>query len=263
MRLEILRHQRLKPLCRVLPLLASFALFGCPAGREVGNDVCLTCHNGLLAPDQSSFPMSAHHFLDCERCHGPGQAHVRNGGQGGLFIENPNRLPFDEHYELCAACHATQLDGYLDSDHARKKAVRCTDCHDVHTPPVTRLSFIDNELCRACHEFPSIEAISEHTFHSYNPTTTGASRCTNCHMPPLVRTDQPDGPHLHSMQPIPPIQSNLAMDAGIFPAPPNSCSGIMGCHDGTVITAPVFDVDDPEDNQLLQIIFESRYGETQ
>lgn len=247
-------------LCLVLAL-SSLLISGCPAGREVGNDVCLTCHNGRLAPDKTSFPMSAHHFLDCERCHGPGEAHVRNGGQAGLFIENPDRWPFEEHYELCAQCHETQVASYVKSEHAKDKAVRCTDCHDVHTAPLTKLSFVDNALCLDCHRFPSVEAITGHTFHSYDPTGTGASRCMPCHMPPLVRTDQAEGPHLHSMEPIPPIQSNIAMDEGVFPAPPNSCSGIMGCHDGTVPTAPVFNVDNPADNELLQIVFESRYGE--
>jgi hypothetical protein len=51
------------------------------------------------------------------------------------------------------------------------------------------------------------------------------------------------------------------MDDGIAPTPPNSCSGTMGCHDGTVVTAPVFNVDNREDNTILQIVFEDRYGE--
>jgi hypothetical protein len=53
------------------------------------------------------------------------------------------------------------------------------------------------------------------------------------------------------------VESNLA---GITPAPPNSCAGITGCHDGTVSTAPVYNVDNPADNDQLQIIFDARYG---
>ena len=110
-------------------------------------------------------------------------------------------------------------------------------------------------------EFPTVDDIVAHTFHLYDPAGTGASRCTPCHMPPLRREDQAEGPHLHTFEPIPPIRSNEAMEAGVFPAPPNSCSGIMGCHDGAVPTAPVFDVDNPNDNVILQIIYDQRYGE--
>jgi hypothetical protein len=46
----------------------------------------------------------------------------------------------------------------------------------------------------------------------------------------------------------------------VTPTPPNSCSGITGCHDGTVIAAPVFNVDVPRDNDILQLIWNSRYG---
>jgi len=244
-------------------VLMVVCLPACPQRPEIENNVCLTCHQGVLATDVSSFPIGTHRFLDCERCHGSGAAHVRNGGRGGLFIINPGNEPFETHYELCQECHPGQAEQYLESEHFEEGAVRCTDCHNVHIPQETVLPTVDNSLCLACHDFnfPTVEDIVDHTNHPYDPAGTGASRCTPCHMPPLVREDQAEGPHLHSMIPIEPIESNIAMEDGIVPTPPNSCSGIMGCHDGTVPTAPVFDVDDPEDNILLQIIFESFFGE--
>ena len=253
-----------------MPLLLlglAVLLSACPQqASEVGNDVCLQCHNGLLAPDQSCFPESIHRFLDCERCHGPGSAHVRNGGQFGLFIVNPADEPFETHFELCQQCHPGQAEQYVQSAHYLNPfvPVRCTDCHNVHSPDETILPFDDNSLCLDCHApfgFQAEDDIEEHTFHSYNPVTTGASRCTPCHMPPLQRDDQADGPHLHTWVPIQPIESNIAMDENIVPTPPNSCSGIMGCHDGTVPEAPIFDVDNPDDNALLQLIYEARHGE--
>ena len=255
--------------CRVAAaavlVAAGLLLPGCPesAGR-VGNDVCFTCHQGTLAPDQTSFITGTHRFLDCERCHGPGQAHVRNGGRWGLFISNPGNEPFGENHELCERCHPDEAGQYLDSKHYGDEAARCTDCHNVHEAAETRLPVVDNALCLDCHEemeFPTVEDIVAHTFHPYDPVGTRASRCTPCHMPPLRREDQAEGPHLHTFEPIPPITSNEAMDAGVIPAPPNSCSGIMGCHDGAVRTAPVFDVDNPNDNIILQIIYDQRYGE--
>jgi len=252
----------------VLPALAALLSMGNDGCRinlagHVGKDVCLSCHNGILAPDQSAFPISVHRTLECEACHGSGLSHVRNGGRGGLFIRNPARDAFPKHHQLCEACHPTQTLQYLASGHATSLSVRCTDCHDVHAHAPTRLEFQDNSLCLHCHadmHFPSEAAIEAHTFHSNDAAGTGASRCTACHMLPLDRTLQAAGPHLHAMIPLSPQTTLDAIAAGVSPAPVNSCAGTAGCHDGTVITAPTFDVDNPRHNELLQILFEERYG---
>jgi len=239
---------------------------GCPTGDQgqVGSHVCLGCHDGRSASDQSQFPDGIHFFLECERCHGPGYLHVRNGGRGGDFIRNLGSAPFEQAFEICEECHPFQAAGYLESGHFESGAVRCAGCHDVHGTTETRRSFLDNNLCLNCHVrrgFDDEEAIAAHTRHPVDPAGTGASRCTACHMPPPERTHQADGPHYHSLVAIPPIASNEADDDGVFPIPPNSCSGTMGCHDGTVITAPVFDVDSREDNEVLQILFDGWFGD--
>lgn len=245
----------------------SFALLcgltGCPGGPgAVGTQVCLTCHNGRLAPDRSEFPLSAHAAIGCETCHGPGYLHVRNGGRGGLLIQVPESD--DALYGLCTQCHEREIEGHLESRHGASGALNCLDCHDVHSADRTISRHTNNSLCLTCHRqagFATNAEIEEHTFHSVDPAGTGASRCTACHMVPLQRLDQAEGPHSHTMMPVPPIESNIAADAGVSPTPPNSCSGIAGCHDGTVLTSPVFDVDNPEHNEWLQIVYDARYGE--
>jgi len=254
-----------RPFAVVTLILIALCVQGCPSGDpgEVGNTVCLACHDGRSAPDQSQFPMSTHSFLDCERCHGPGYLHTRNGGREGAHIENPALRPFDELHLLCQECHPGTTDAYLQSVHFDGEIVTCIDCHNVHSPDETTKPFTDNSLCLQCHAslgFATEAAIEAHTFHSVDPEGTGASRCTTCHMVPLRRDNQASGRHYHDLIPLPPVLSNEAIDAGVTPTPPNSCAGIMGCHDGTVPTAPVFNVDDPADNALLQIIFEARYG---
>jgi hypothetical protein len=120
-----------------------------------------------------------------------------------------------------------------------------------------------NQLCQVCHAFLGFgndTAISEHTMHAVTPRTTGASRCTECHLPPLERFDQADGPHDHSLRGVAPQVSIDAINNAVSPVPPNSCAGITGCHDGTVPTAPMFNVENAAQGVVLQGLFELWFG---
>lgn len=246
-------------------LVSCLFLTGCPgASGVVGTNVCLQCHNGTLAPDRSEFSRNPHNAIGCESCHGPGLLHVRNGGRGGLYIDALKGMSYSASVQFCTKCHARQGEDYLQSGHALSESVTCLDCHDVHGKNIMVASAEDNSLCLKCHGpygLSNDAQISAHTFHSVDPEGTGTSRCTLCHLPPLDRVEQNAGPNSHALQPIPPIESNIAAENGVSPVPPSSCSGIAGCHDGTVPTAPVFDVDNREHNDLLQILFDTRYGD--
>jgi len=77
-------------------------------------------------------------------------------------------------------------------------------------------------------------------------------------MPALTRPDVPgqeDRAHSHSWRPIEPITSADQANNGETVLP-NSCAGTMGCHDGTVPTAPTFDLDDPVQMTGLQGLYE-------
>jgi len=108
--------------------------------------------------------------------------------------------------------------------------------------------------------FETDEAVIAHTFHTNNPAQTGASRCTACHMNPMQRFDQGDGRHSHDWVPREPLYSNLAAQGGTEPVPPNTCAGITGCHDDTVESAPLHDVDNLDMNLVLQSTFDAWYG---
>jgi hypothetical protein len=243
----------------ILCLLLFATITGCkPLGLGyVGTDTCLQCHNGKIAIDRQSFLTSPHDgVVSCEGCHGPGYFHVRNGGRYGLFVDGKVNTR-----KICGQCHQTETADYLKSAHAEEDEVTCATCHDPHTNVKTTRPYNDNQLCLQCHVyesgFTSEAIIEEHTFHPYDPAGTGASRCVACHMVPKQRLNQSEGAYNHSMRTLPPITSNESI---LKPVPPNSCSGIMGCHDGTVSTAPVFDVDDPAMNITLQGIYDTRYG---
>jgi tetratricopeptide (TPR) repeat protein len=82
---------------------------------------CLYCHNGLPLqgkyPDldvtgESIFPKDLPDGIDCQRCHGPGGAHVRAALSKTASVEtirqaivNPARLSRDRQLEVCMQCH--------------------------------------------------------------------------------------------------------------------------------------------------------------
>ena len=73
------------------------------------NDDCLFCHNGYPPPGQ---PADLREGIDCQRCHGPGSAHVTTAGSRRATPEsirqsivNPARLTRDRQLEVCMQCH--------------------------------------------------------------------------------------------------------------------------------------------------------------
>jgi predicted CXXCH cytochrome family protein len=246
---------------------SSMGVKGCAStGSGIRNDVCLTCHNGLNAKDVTVFRGGPHKDLQCEDCHGSGLVHARNGGRGGLFINSLNGLNSAAKRDVCKQCHETEVDSFNESTHAKEGVLSCVACHDVHAGAAAAASSANNEMCLRCHHgrgFPDDAAVEAHTFHSVDPAGSGASRCVKCHLVPIDRQPQPGRDLLrlgHSLVPAPPQYSIDAADAGTVPVPPNSCSGVPGCHDGSVITAPVFHVDDRGTNVLVQILYDERYG---
>jgi predicted CXXCH cytochrome family protein len=175
-------------ICVALPVLlflGQFVLSGCPqSGQYVGDQVCLACHDGRSGPDQREFVKGPHRSLRCESCHGPGFAHFRAGGRGGLLIENPGRAPFTATPDNCAECHEDHVTGYLGTEHAIERGASCNDCHDVHkkggmvftTPNNTLLARDEYDtLCKRCHN----RQVDE--FGQSGHTTVEAFTCGACH----------------------------------------------------------------------------------
>jgi hypothetical protein len=96
-----------------------------PPGFEGGHNVrfsraigfeCMSCHNAMPVFDQHS----ANKFetiprgIDCERCHGPGEVHVKEKLAGirvdtatmiDYTIVNPGKLPWERQIDVCQRCH--------------------------------------------------------------------------------------------------------------------------------------------------------------
>jgi len=77
---------------------------------------CMFCHNGYPETDagieRSIFPEKLPQGIDCQRCHGPGRAHVEAAMSGHAAPElvrstivNPGRLDRERQLEVCMECH--------------------------------------------------------------------------------------------------------------------------------------------------------------
>jgi hypothetical protein len=196
-----------------------------PSGRhyEPGATLkCFECHTtttsdrGPKVLDESTMIAN----VGCERCHGPGRAHVeaaRRGAEPAALA-----MPFGagrgtaaDEMRLCGACHRLpetvepkmirpenprlvrfQPVGLMQSACYRESAgtLTCSTCHDPHSK--TSHDLPDYEaVCLSCHRGPS------RTPCKVSPSTG----CVGCHMPPrdasrgMMMTDhwirsRPDAP---------------------------------------------------------------------
>jgi hypothetical protein len=178
---------------------------------------CLFCH----ASRARAAPGSHNRFPDppweeagvnCERCHGPGEAHVKRHGP----ITNPAKLDANRRDSICAQCHLTgeerielpgmnlaafrpgdRLSDYADffvidgagfraTSHVERLAASrckqrtgdrlwCGTCHDPHSMPVPleRAAYF-RAKCQGCHD---------------GQTCSRGTDCAGCHMPKAEVTD--------------------------------------------------------------------------
>ena len=134
--------------------------------------------------------------VSCERCHGPGKAHVEAAGRGETRLKmpgGPSRSTAATEVRLCGHCHRLpemappgairsgntelvrfQPVGLLQSKCYKQSdgALSCTTCHDPHAR-ASDDSTTYNAVCLKCHQAPP-------------QTVCGVGRgdrCIDCHMP--------------------------------------------------------------------------------
>lgn len=96
-----------------------------PPGFENGQNVrfnraigleCMSCHNAMptFAKNSTNKFISIPKGIDCERCHGPGELHVKEKLAGNIVdtatqidytIVNPKKLSWDLQIDVCQRCH--------------------------------------------------------------------------------------------------------------------------------------------------------------
>ena len=92
---------------------------------------CMFCHNAYPKPangfnpanlDPPAFPKSLPEGIDCQRCHGPGGAHVKAATSGASVDEirhaivNPARLSRDRQLEVCMQCHLETSSSHMPNE---------------------------------------------------------------------------------------------------------------------------------------------------
>lgn len=185
---------------------------------------CITCHNHLPGfvegslNKYSTMPTG----IECERCHGPGEVHVREKLAGHIvdtskFIDytivNPGDLPRDLQMDLCQRCH---LQGIAVLNEGRdffdfKPGMRLQEVFNVFLPRYTnsherfimasqadrlRLSpcYLESEMtCITCHNpHQSVEVTGRDHYNQACINCHGGRRGQACSAPMAARQAEGD-----------------------------------------------------------------------
>ena len=157
-----------------------------------GADTCLSCHEDATSmaifatahgvPSDSGSPFG-HGQLQCEACHGPGDAHagrVRRGEERTpliYFNDNDNTDVATENGQ-CLNCHRSDVGiGWHAGAHGFDD-VACADCHQSHArvDAVTEVA-TQAEVCAGCHQLQRNETRKAFA----HPVFEDKMSCTDCH----------------------------------------------------------------------------------
>ena len=157
-----------------------------------GADTCLSCHEDAVTlavfktkhaiPSDTDGPFG-HGQLQCEACHGPGDAHsgrVRRGQERPAipFFGSDATADIAASNGMCLDCHQDAVGiGWHNSSHPSDE-VGCADCHVSHAArdPVQHTA-TQPEVCYDCHQAQRSEARKAFA----HPFFEGKMDCTGCH----------------------------------------------------------------------------------
>jgi DmsE family decaheme c-type cytochrome len=180
-----------------------------PAPAYVGDQTCLTCHEGLSPGLTAKYGHTVHARVlneangrtelarhGCESCHGPGGAHVEAGGGKGVggMVSFADDTPeaVARGNGACLACHKGGDRSYWHGSAHDANDVPCASCHTVmenvsHDALLAKRTEV--ETCAGCHQVQYARVFNNAhmplrpgAFES-STASDGKMRCTSCHQP--------------------------------------------------------------------------------
>jgi len=145
--------------------------------------------------------------VQCERCHGPAEQHVKavqSGDVKAAAMRKLGSLTTEEMSDFCGGCHRTWAEIAMSPKrgvenvrfqpyrltnsrcyNALDARIRCAACHDPHQEVVQGSAAYDVK-CLACHSSEAVRAASGATADAgAHPGTCPVAKkdCASCHMP--------------------------------------------------------------------------------
>ncbi len=169
---------------------------------------CMTCHNGLpeFIPNSQNKYVSLKRGIDCERCHGPGELHVKEKRAGNIVdtskgpdytIVNPRRLSTEMQNNICQRCHlqgiAVLNDGKNFFDF--RPGMHLSEVMNVFMPQyegaqdkMIMASHVERMKKSACYvnsgKMSCITCHNPHVSVKVTPRTQYLNACNSCHAGP-------------------------------------------------------------------------------
>ena len=180
----------------------SLDTYGRPLTAELLR-ACLSCHTTALkvSADRTTLE-TADHGIGCERCHGPGQNHIKAAGLNfpDPAIARPKLATAGRIVALCGECHSPANSGQpmspTDPTYVRMQSLtlplsrcytespgnlNCVACHNPHADAETSALTYET-VCLSCHSSNAAAQPSKASPSTTCPVSP-AKNCLSCHMP--------------------------------------------------------------------------------
>jgi predicted CXXCH cytochrome family protein len=174
---------------------------------------CIFCHNGYETipashqrlGDEPVYAGNLPEGVDCQRCHGPGQNHIRLAGTPGAqaaeiraAIVNPARLDPDRQAEVCLQCHLQTTEFSL--PHVVKRYERGDFSYRPGQPlDKFELAFDYAPGTERDDWFQNVSTASRMRMSKCFLKSNGALKCTTCHDPHNIQHGQEAAEHYNAV----------------------------------------------------------------
>jgi DmsE family decaheme c-type cytochrome len=174
-------------------LVAGAAIQPAAAQADAGaydDSDCAMCHEDVVAAFQKTGHARAPGWGDeggCQSCHGPGDAHIDEGGDPEKIIRF-GTLSAAESSDHCLACHQTQEKHFSARQGIHRLGdVGCVECHNPHSTAETMLREKGAALCSQCHQ----AVAARFGMPRSHPMAETGPGCVSCHEPHAAGNEHP------------------------------------------------------------------------